>query len=97
MRQRLGLAERQAKVGIVANPAQIALPIIPPREVMARWPDLRSPRRLRHLGVAPRDRFDLDLSPHALDEFADELRQKRTGVSGVLGFIKTLAQGVARS
>jgi hypothetical protein len=97
MRHRLGLAERQARVGIVANPAHIPLPVHPPREVLARWPDLRSPRRLRHYGITPRDRFDLDLSTHALDSFADEVRQKRSGMAGMLGFIKGLTQGTARS
>lgn len=39
------LAERQARVGIIANTSLISLPIQPPREVWTRWPKLRSGRR----------------------------------------------------
>lgn len=39
------LAERQARVGIIANTTTVALPAHPPREIWTRWPRLRSGRR----------------------------------------------------
>lgn len=39
------LAERQARVGIVANAVEVRLPSHSPREVWVRWPKLRSARR----------------------------------------------------
>lgn len=39
------LAQRQARVGIIANPATVSLPVIPPRDTWVRWPKLRSARR----------------------------------------------------
>jgi len=39
------LAERQARVGIVANLVEVRLPTHGPREVWVRWPKLRSARR----------------------------------------------------
>lgn len=92
MRQKIQLAERQARVGIVANPATVHLPVIAPRETMARWPDLRSPRRLRRLGLAPRSASDSGLSERALDDFADEIRQKRRAGRGLFGFVQTLVR-----
>ncbi|WP_139257475.1 hypothetical protein [Natronohydrobacter thiooxidans] len=43
--RRTRLAERQARVGIIANSTVIPLPDHPPREVWTRWPKLRSGRR----------------------------------------------------
>lgn len=88
MRHKTDLSERQARVGIVANPARVSLPVPIPRDTMARWPDLRSPRRLRRSGH-PACTRDSGPSVHALDDFADELRQKRRGW-GVMAFVQTL-------
>lgn len=46
------LAERQARVGIIANTTTVALPTHPPREVWTRWPRLRSHRRQAALNPA---------------------------------------------
>jgi hypothetical protein len=44
-RRRETLADRQARVGIVANPKRISLNTPVPRDVWTRWPDLRSAHR----------------------------------------------------
>lgn len=82
------LADRQARVGIVANPASVTLPRVTPRESIARWPDLRSPRRLRRLGVAKRPRPDPDVTADALGQFANEVRQKRSWLGGVWAYLR---------
>jgi hypothetical protein len=76
MRQQVNLSERQSRVGIIANPAVVPLPAPGPSSLMSRWPDLRSPRRLRHHGVARPDVSDPITAGHALAEFAQELRQR---------------------
>lgn len=72
------LAERQARVGIIANTIDVALPSAPPREVWTRWPKLRSARR-RETGRsnARHDPMmdDPVLNGAALDAFALEIRQ----------------------
>jgi hypothetical protein len=47
MRGAMTLAQRQAKVGILANPVPIKLPAHQPRDLLVRWPRLQSRRRLQ--------------------------------------------------
>ncbi|MGY6548114.1 MAG: hypothetical protein ACXIU7_03795 [Roseinatronobacter sp.] len=68
-------AERQARVGIIANPVEIDLPIHPPREVWSRWPKLRSARRPGAPGAVPTTTEDRVLSGELLASFAQDLRQ----------------------
>ncbi|MGP9789233.1 hypothetical protein [Roseinatronobacter sp. NSM] len=53
MRRTEPLSMRQARVGIIANPAKVAMPVHLPRDVWTRWPDLRS--RRRHHGARAKD------------------------------------------
>jgi hypothetical protein len=91
MRQQVNLSERQSRVGIIANPAVVPLPVPGPSSLMSRWPDLRSPRRLRYHGVARPNVSDPITAGHALAEFAQELRQRPSSrgvlqrLSGLLG------------
>ncbi|MGY6706348.1 hypothetical protein [Roseinatronobacter sp.] len=76
MRRSEPLSMRQARVGIVANPATIRLPVHPPRDVWTRWPDMRS--RRRHHGARPVDAAqnfgDPVLDGVLLGDFARALR-----------------------
>lgn len=79
---------RQARVGIIANPAKVAMPVHLPRDVWTRWPDLRS--RRRHHGARAKDPAqgfgDPVLDGVLLGSFARDLRagvcdgQDRAGV-----------------
>lgn len=51
-RRREGLAARQARVGIVANPRRVVMQRPVPREVWTRWPDLRASIRRKAKKVA---------------------------------------------
>lgn len=76
MRCKADLAERQARTGIIANPAKVTLPVAIPREVLTRWPDLRSKRRLRKRGqldAAPLKQTEQDVT---LDELRVALRRQ---------------------
>lgn len=84
MRQQVTLSERQSRVGIIANPAEVRLPMPGPSSLLSRWPDLRSARRLRHQGVTRPSVSDPVSTGHALAEFAQELRQS-SNARGVLG------------
>jgi hypothetical protein len=79
MRQKSDIAARQARVGIIANPAEVPLPPILPREMMTRWPDLRSRRRLRKIGQAQDLQGDRVLSGKALEGFKQEVRDVAGG------------------
>lgn len=92
MRQKMELSERQARVGIIANPARISLPAVVPRDTIARWPDLRSPRRLRRMGLAVTPSLATELTTHALDSFAAEMRQRRSRTGGLLAFVQQMAR-----
>lgn len=72
------VAERQARVGIIANTVDVVMPSAPPREVWTRWPKLRSARRrekarstVRHDPLTD----DPVLNGAALAAFAVEVRQ----------------------
>ena len=69
-------ARRQARVGIVANPVEITLPVFPPREIWTRWPKLRSARRRAGTGTGAglSPRTDPVLSGDRLRSFAEEIR-----------------------
>lgn len=67
-------AERQARVGIIPNPARIDLPVVVPREVWSRWPKLRSTRRLRKTRPDQAEPTDALLSDDMLRAFAEEMR-----------------------
>lgn len=72
---KLDLSARQARVGIIANPQTVPPPIVLPRDVMARWPDLRSKRRMRKLGQLDVHQDDMLRADMALANFAQEIRQ----------------------
>ena len=88
MRRSEPLSMRQARVGIVANPAVIRLPVHPPRDVWTRWPDMRS--RRRYHGARPVDGAqnfgDPVLDGVLLGDFARRLRagecDEATGTRG---------------
>lgn len=71
------LARRQARVGIIANPATVSLPVMPPRDTWVRWPSLRSSRRAGRM-MPVRDpaqlKADPILSGSALNNFARDIR-----------------------
>ncbi len=74
-RRRETLSDRQARVGIIANPAKMVLPYHPPRDVWVRWPRLRSARRAGGSGAPPVSAADPILSGTALQSFARDLRE----------------------
>lgn len=84
--RRLQRARRQARVGIVANPVEITLPVVPPREVWTRWPRLRSARRGAESRKAAGDEVSADpvLSGELLRSFADDMRKGETGSVSVV-------------
>lgn len=85
-RQSEPLRERQARVGIIANPAEVHLPTHLPRDIWNRWPDLRSKRRLRRQGQAnekPARFADPVLDGALLDQLMSEYRKRRSANSGL--------------
>lgn len=72
------LAERQARVGIVANSVEVRLPAHGPREVWVRWPKLRSKRR-QGQGVSGQVNLEQSADPvlngDRLKDFTLEVRQ----------------------
>ena len=72
------LVQRQARVGIIANPATVSLPVSRPRDTWVRWPDLRSARRIAG-GVAGRapagPAADPTLNGSALNTLARAFRE----------------------
>lgn len=99
------LHARQARVGIIANPAEQRLPAHLPRDIWTRWPDLRSKRRLRKQGQAdgPERRFsDPVLDGELLDDLRSEYRERRlagmgSGTLRALGLSGSAASGIAAS
>ena len=76
-RSALRLEARQDRLGIIANPAQVDLPVLPPRDVWTRWPKLRSARRRDALRDPSPERWlahDPILSGQKLEAFMSELR-----------------------
>lgn len=68
---------RQARVGIIANTNEVALPVHAPREIWVRWPKLRSARRRegqKGPDVPPPLAQDPILSGSALHDFTREIR-----------------------
>ncbi|MCC5993048.1 MAG: hypothetical protein JJT99_11035 [Rhodobacteraceae bacterium] len=79
------LRARQARVGIIANPAQQRLPAHLPRDIWHRWPDLRSKRRLQkqgHEGGQDSRKTDPVLDGDLLDELRSEYRERRLARMG---------------
>ncbi|MGY6697472.1 MAG: hypothetical protein ACXIUW_15795 [Roseinatronobacter sp.] len=75
------LAERQARVGIIANTIEVVMPSAPPREVWTRWPKLRSARRREKARSTARHDPLIDdpiLNGAALEAFARDIRQDVT-------------------
>jgi hypothetical protein len=72
----MDLAERQARMGIIANPAKVALPPVVPREILTRWPDLRSKRRLRKRGQLQVATPDASLQDDVLTGLRDDIRKR---------------------
>ena len=75
----LRLEARQERLGIIANPVQVNLPVAPPRDVWTRWPKLRSARRretLREHASERRLAGDPVLNGQKLEAFTSELRSK---------------------
>lgn len=73
-----GNLARQARVGIVANPVELQVKHLPPRESWTKWPRLRSARRIEsvHQHSAPNIlEQDPILSGAKLDEFIRKLRR----------------------
>lgn len=74
------LADRQARVGIVANPNRVPLQAPVPRDVWTRWPDLRSAHRRKNrpqsMGVHLSD-------PDPLADFVRSVRGHNAPLSGV--------------
>ena len=71
------LAARQARLGILANGAEVALPILPPRDVWTRWPKLRSSRRKTQTeSPSPCDELEQDrvLNGDMLDAYMRDMR-----------------------
>lgn len=68
------LTDRQARVGIVANPKRVPINVPVPRDVWTRWPDLRSAHRRKskagpHSQTAPSQDMD------AFEEFVRSVRK----------------------
>lgn len=104
-RDMAALHARQARVGIIANPAKMRLPSHLPRDIWTRWPDLRSKRRLQKQGKAdrPEKRFaDPVLDGELLDDLMSEYRERRPARMGsatlrALGLSGSAASGIAAS
>lgn len=88
--------ERQARVGIIANPKELVLPVHAPREVWTRWPDLRSARRHKAkvaLVSQRKKKRDPILSGDALRAFVSELREYEEEQPTVVGNAQSEAIG----
>lgn len=71
------LADRQARVGIIANLVDVPCPATPARDVWTRWPNLQSARRQKQLAAlrpVQTDMEDAVLSGAMLAAFAKEIR-----------------------
>ena len=90
MRQKQDLAQRQARVGIVANPAKVKMPVGAPPDTFLRWPDLRSRRRLRKQGLAPPAEIDPVLDGVALAALARDLRSQTRHPAFLSGCLRRL-------
>ena len=92
----LRLEARQERLGIVANPAQVDIPVLPPREVWTRWPKLRSARRREALRDPSPERpltRDPVLSGQKLAAFMSELRSGPRRLDGrVAGSLPDMAR-----
>ncbi len=76
------LAERQARVGIIANQVNLALPNPTPRDVWTRWPNLQSARRQKRKTAVSRDQRlaqDHVLNGEKLTAFTKEMRSTAQG------------------
>lgn len=76
--EKRGLAARQARVGIMANQVDLALPTPPPKDVWTRWPNLQSARRQNRKAAAPSDQKlvqDHVLNGDRLNSFAQKMRE----------------------
>lgn len=72
--------DRQARVGIIPNPVEIARPAVVPREVWVRWPKLRSARRpgkATRPDPVPKDTRDPVISGDRLRDFVQDMRNGR--------------------
>lgn len=71
------LAQKQLRLGIVANHVDVSLPFIPPRDVWTRWPKLQSARRGKRTVALTADQKlaqDCVLNGTMLDAFTREMR-----------------------
>ncbi|WP_438654927.1 hypothetical protein [Roseinatronobacter monicus] len=71
------LSERQARVGIMANQVDLALPIPAPRDVWTRWPNLQSARRQKQktaMSFEQRLAQDRVLNGDKLNAYTKEMR-----------------------
>jgi hypothetical protein len=71
------LADKQARLGIIANDADVTLPFLPPRDVWTRWPKLHSARRQKratHVSCEQKLAQDCVLNGAMLDAFTREIR-----------------------
>jgi len=71
------LLQRQARVGIIANTAEVSLPVPPPKDVWLRWPRLHSSRRLRRGANQSQNTAlaqDRVLSGNLLHDFINDMR-----------------------
>ncbi|MDD7971547.1 hypothetical protein [Roseinatronobacter alkalisoli] len=89
MRRTEALPMRQARVGIIANPATVRVPVHLPRDVWSRWPDMRSRRRYnaRERGGGADQPEDPVLDGRLLGAFARDMRAgKCDGKTRTAGF-----------
>jgi hypothetical protein len=68
------LTNRQARVGIVANPNRVPITVPVPRDVWARWPDLRSAHR-RKSKTGPHAKTAQLQDMDAFEEFVRSVRK----------------------
>jgi hypothetical protein len=76
------LADRQARVGIIANLVDVPCPVVPARDVWTRWPNLQSARRKKQRVALRPDQTDMKdavLSGEMLAVFAKEIRTESHG------------------
>jgi hypothetical protein len=76
------LADRQARVGIIANLVDLPCPVPPARDVWTRWPNLQSARRKKQRVAVRPDQTDMEdavLSGALLAAFAREIRAEAHG------------------
>lgn len=87
--------QRQARVGIIPNPVEIAPPPVMPREVWSRWPKLRSARRPRgEKAQAPTPQAAVDpvLSGDKLRAYVDDMRKGRLNARMAVEVSQPVAQ-----